>query len=475
MKRINIMQSFQSNKFKYGGYATLLTAIVIVALVVANLVVDQINIKFDLTENQLYSLSDQTKQVLKNLDRDIRIIGLYQAGRENTDVIEILDRYQRESDKITLTTFDPVKYPQLAMKYQEDGKSLDLGSIIVESGDKFKVISQQELYNFGYSAYGQLTIESITVEQRVTGAIQFVTAKELPVVYTLVGHGEATLPTQLQQQFDLENFTVKSLDLMTVDAVPEDAHAVMVISPKIDLNETEEQKLYDYLVNEGRMIFLMDLVNDEQPNFQKLFRKYGVELQHSIIVEGDRSQHAGNPIWLFPKAAKHDIVSPLVDNELKMFIPLAQGIRTTDVKRHSLKVEPLYTTSSNSWAKTDLSTKTLEKESGDPEGPFNVAVAITEQVFEDNKTKETKLVLVSNASFLDPQFYGYANDDFLMNSINWLRERKENITVRPKRVTQTPLNINALQILIWSGVVVILIPLVVFSMGLVVWLRRRHL
>ena len=76
----NIKNSFKSNKFKYGGYATLITAIVIAIVIVINLVVDQIDWKADLTQNQMFSLSDQTYKVLDSLKQDINIIGLYETG-----------------------------------------------------------------------------------------------------------------------------------------------------------------------------------------------------------------------------------------------------------------------------------------------------------------------------------------------------------------------------------------------------------
>jgi ABC-type uncharacterized transport system involved in gliding motility auxiliary subunit len=103
----NIKNSFKSNKFKYGGYATLITAIVIAIVIVINLVVDQIDWKADLTQNQMFSLSDQTYKVLDSLKQDINIIGLYETGNEDRIITEIIDRYQARSKRITFKTIDP--------------------------------------------------------------------------------------------------------------------------------------------------------------------------------------------------------------------------------------------------------------------------------------------------------------------------------------------------------------------------------
>ena len=191
----SIRNSFINKKFKYGCYATLMTAVVIAIVIVIILVVDQINWKADLTQNQMFSLSEQTYNVPDNLEQDIKIIGLYETGKEERVVTEIIDRYLARSKRITYTTIDPERYPQLVAKYEKDGQSLSTGSLIVESGDRYKIINRYDLVNYSFSnTSGQFQAQSLAAEQRLTGAILYVTAEDLPVVYLLEGHGEDSLP-----------------------------------------------------------------------------------------------------------------------------------------------------------------------------------------------------------------------------------------------------------------------------------------
>ena len=238
-RRLKILDSFKDKKFKYGGYATLLTAFVLAILVVVNLLVDQIPFKIDLTENQLFSLSDQTEKVLENLDQEIRIIGLYETGRENPVFDEILQKYRRLNKNISITYIDPVKNPTFANKYTKDGESLKEGSYIVESDERFKIIDYFDLFNVRYDQYGNTRTDSLALEQRVTNAIQYVTADKLPVIYTLEGHMEQALPVQLRQQLELENYEVKTLSLLTEESVPSDATVLMVLAPKRDFTPEE--------------------------------------------------------------------------------------------------------------------------------------------------------------------------------------------------------------------------------------------
>src|SRR5690606_27529458 len=111
------------------------------------------------------------------------------------------------------------------------------------------------------------------------------------------------------------------------------------------------------------------------------------------------------------------------------------------------------------------------------EGPFNIAVAITDGVYEDKKKKETKLVVASNADFLSYTLISQepGNANFLLNTLNWIQYREARISIHPKSLTVARLNINASQQLILAGVVIILIPLIILASGFIVWLRRRHL
>src|SRR5699024_4639317 len=118
--------------------------IMIVILIVVNLVVDQIPLKWDLTANKMYSISDQTNQLLDNLEEEIDIIALYDVGQGNPSVDEILNRYTRYSKNINIQHIDPVQNPGLMKEFDKEGEGVGQGSLIVTNGDKTKVISQYD-------------------------------------------------------------------------------------------------------------------------------------------------------------------------------------------------------------------------------------------------------------------------------------------------------------------------------------------
>ena len=115
-------------------------------------------------------------------------------------------------------------------------------------------------------------------------------------------------------------------------------------------------------------------------------------------------------------------------------------------------------------------------EENDPRGPFNVAVAVVDG--EDYGPNPAKMVVISTSKLLDENFDQFsrgANSDFIINSINWLNEAQEKITFRPKPFKNTVLSMNYMQQLILAGAFGVVLPVLVFLTGFIVWKRRRNL
>ncbi|HOB20544.1 MAG TPA: GldG family protein [Candidatus Atribacteria bacterium] len=476
--KTNILRSFNTRKFKYGGYATLLTAIVLAVLLVINLVVDLIPMRLDLTKNKVYSLSQETFKVLDKLEENITIYTVNPVNQGIPLLDEILYRYQSYSNKIRIDYIDPNRDPIKAQRFTKDDRTLSNGDVIVAAGsegnERFRHIKSYELVNYS-SDYS--SVESLAIEQRVTSAIMYVSGAEAPVVYVLEGHGETSINYNVRSQMELENYSIKSLNLLTEKKVPEDAGILIINSPSTDLTEDEEKAIREYLENEGRAIFIMDFMKDEKlDNFNALLRSYGVATQKRVIIEGDQTKYYPDPFSILPSFESHKITSSLSSNRVPLIMPVAQGIEILDTRRNTLKIEPLMKTSKDSYARTaDSKAETIEKSEGDVDGPFNLAVAITDSIFDQVslETKVTKLVVIGTSRYLDTPYQGRIN--LTINSLNWLVDREQSITIRPKSVYEIPLKVTANTFKIYGFISVILIPIGALGAGVAVWLRRRHL
>jgi len=476
----NIKSFFNEKKLKKGGLTTITIALSLAILIALNLAIGKLNWSKDLTKNKIFTLSDQTYKILDNLKQDVTIYGFYQSGQENYTVKTILDQYVAHSKHIKIVYKDPSKYPQLAQKFNKDNSKVDVGSVVVENGSKFKVLDPNSFLNADYSDPSNPstpTAQSLAVEQNITSGILYVTSNKSTTVYTLQGQGESEISSEVGNQLSLENYTVASVNLSLKDASLKEDSILLVISPKRDLSAPEADTVKSYLSKGGKALFLMDLTENDLPNFKSVLNYYGLSLQRDITVEGNSAYVSQNPISLLPDQKSHDILNSLISNNLRVLIPGAQSIAISKDKRSSLTIEPLLTTTNDSWGKTNLKTDTLEKQAGDLNGPFNIAVAVTDKS-NNPKISDTKIVVVANSTFTSQQVISLSNNanlDFFMNSVSWAQGKKDSISVRPKNLDNYTLQVSALSRLMASTFVVLIIPAVVLIIGIVVWIKRRKL
>lgn len=471
-----ISQSFNTKNIKYGGYAALLTLLLVGMLVILNLIAGQIPFKLDWSRNRIFSLSEQTYQLLADLNKNITIYALYQSGQENTDITEILKKYSDHSKNVHLKFIDPNKNPGFIKRYLKEGENLNFGSLIVESGNKFKVIPAEDLFNFDYSNPYQPSVTSLAIEQRVTGAIMYLLSGNAPKIYTLEGHGEEPLPLEITKQLETNNYQLNSINLYT-NSFPADINLLLINSPQNDLTGKEVNDIRAFLANGGRAIFMLDLLNETLPNLQGLLQSYGIALQRIAIIEGDSTRYIqNNPLWIKPEMSSHQILESLKSNKMPVIVPIAQGIEILDIKKRTLNIDPLLTSSNSAWGKTDLEKPSLDRTKNDLPGPFNIAVTVSENSSEKNG-KEIKIVVIGNSMFASSEIISSipGNANFLINCFNWLQDQKVTLLIEPKNLLTMRLDINVFQTLLLSGFVVFIIPFTVLGTGLLVWLRRRHL
>ena len=464
----------ESKQVRYGGYALLTSLGMVAVLVLVNLLVDQFGVEADLTQNRLFTLSDQTFQVLDNLEADVTVYQIGTTGRENPLIDSVLERYARRSSHVKLANLDPERNPGLAAKYEEEGQ-VRPGGLIVDGGDRFRMISQFDIFNVNMQTR-QAT--SLSLEQELTAAMLYVTTGDLPTVYLLEGHGEQSMfqlgmpGLNVRDLLENDNYEVDTLNLVSRDTIPEDADVLLVVAPEQDLTRVEAQRLDSWMRDGGRVVFVLQGARrTELPNLDELLAGFGVGLVNGIIVEESGRHTPDSQVFLVPEMTSHEIVSPMRSERMFIVMPAAGPIEELDTKRRTLTVEPFLNTSEGSFLRTDFQIQSVEQQEGEPNGPFAVGVAITDNDL-DGYVK-SRLVVFSSVLFLTQPYQ--ANYDMLLNSLSWARSREESISIRAKSLRTFPLRMTRLAQLIISGVAVLLVPLGVLGAGLAVWLRRRHL
>ena len=447
--------------FQGGSYSLMLTAVVLALLIVVNILVSVLPTsltKYDISSAKLYSITSNTKAVVNALQEDVTIYWIVQADQEDQIIENLLGKYESLSEHISVVKKNPDVYPTFAQQYTDE--TVANNSLVVECGDRSRYIGYDDIYLTETNMYSYSYSTSFDGEGAITSAIDYVVNGELPQIYLLEGHGEAELPSTFSQQLERENMELSSLSLLTVDAIPEEADCIMIYSPASDISDEEADMLRDYVSEGGKLMVMAGPVEEGTlENLYSLLSDYGVTPVDGIVVEGDREHYAFQaPFALMPDMAETDLTSSLIEERYYPILPLAQGLDTSGA---TSQITELLTTSETAFSKVsgyDMST--YEKEEGDIDGPFAVALSV-------EATGGGEIIWFSSSAFLDDMYNAYssgANVNLATNGLSSLVGESEAMAIRSKS-----LNYNYLTISESTS------SLLNLGIGIYVVLRRRRM
>ena len=459
---------------KHGTYRASMVVFACVAAVLVNLTAGKLPsqyLKYDVSDQKLFTTGDQTAEIVKGLDEDITLYLIAQQGSEDATLQELLDRYAGLSSHIKVETKDPVLYPNFVSQYTSE--NLSENSVLVVGQNRSKAVDYYDIYQYSmdYSTYSS-SLSSFDGEGQITSAIAYVTAEDMPVVYTLTGHDEAELSTTVTSSIEKENIELKSLSLLTEEAVPEDAKAVIIYGAISDISEAEKNKLEAYMEQGGQIMLLLGYTDKDTPNLDSLLDDYGIVLADGLVLEGDSQHHLPNyPYYLLP-----DIQSSAYTSDVSsryVLLAFAQGMTEAADISENLTYESLLTTSAKSYSKTNLESENLEQEAADITGPFDLGAVVTKTIDEN---VEAKLVVFSSETLLDEQvdsMVSGGNSTLFLNVMSQLVDHESTVSIEPKSMSTEYLTVPAGSAIFWGILTIILIPLLLLATGGIIWFGRR--
>ena len=473
-----LIGTISKKHIKNGSYTMVMSVIFIAVVIVINMIVSTIPSKYseiDISSQKLYSIGDETKKMLKDLEKDVTIYQIAQSGSEDENISNLLKKYEDESKHIKVEQKDPVVNPKFVSQYTSD--DLSANSLIVVCGDRNKVIDYNNIYetSIDYQTYSSQTT-GFDGEGQITSAIGYVTSENLPVLYTVEGHGEKDMDSSIKEDIEKANMDIKSLNLLTEGSVPDDADCLFIDSPSTDFSSDEKDAIIEYLENGGKAIIFSDYTTEDMPNFDAILENYGVQRTEGVVFEGDNQHNAMQmPYYLVPTINSTDASSETASAGYYVLAPYAQGIKQLDDVRDTVKIESILTTSDQAYSKTDLNSNTIEKEDGDVEGPFDLGVSITESLDDD---KETQIVYYSTSNLMDSQtnqMVSGGNEKLIMESLKWMTDTEESasVSIPSKGLEVSYLTITDYDAAFWKICTIALIPGIFLVIGFVVWIKRR--
>ncbi len=436
------------------------------------------NLRLDLTEGKRYTLSDQTKKLVRGLAKDVHVtafLRLDQPDRRPAD--DLLRQYADLSPKFRYEIVDPDRNPGRAKKYGVT----TYGTTVLEVNEKEEKITEVD-------------------EEHLTNGLVKLLREGKPTIYFLKGHGENEPDDdsrngyrQAREALEKTGYQVKELLLLREPQVPADAAVLVVSGPKRDLIESELKALTSFVDRGGNLLIQLDPFS--APSVTEFLKGYGIVVGDDVIVDQFSRVLGGD--YLMPVISKYYSHPITRDFTLASLFPFARSVDAAAKSATAgVSVQTLAETGPGSWAETDgeelsRGQLTFNKER-DRQGPIPVGVVATVErkreatratedktstgeELEGRSTEPGRLVVYGNSGFASNNFLNFSgNRDLFLNSISWLAEDEGQISIRPRGAKSTPIFLTATQgrLAFWLPVVVI--PALLLISGTSVVLRRRR-
>jgi ABC-type uncharacterized transport system involved in gliding motility auxiliary subunit len=469
---------------RYGANTLLMIlAILFITGIVNFLFFDMITYRGDLTATKQFDLAPQTIQVIDDLPEPIMAHAFFVTNLPNGQVAwasikDVLEEYKiRARSNFDYILIDPQEQPSKARNFNVQAS----GTIVFEGLDSGR---RQSIFT---------STEAPAQEQDITGALLAVTGIKQKVVYFLEGHDEHSFRDIIGDRgygvatrgLFADNYSLQSLNLLQTEDVPSDSATLIIAGPKKDLRRSEQEALDRYLINGGAVLFLMN--PDTPPRFRDLLAQWGVALGAGSIVDPASSLATDQRSPLVPTnqyltedintGSLIPITSVLKSPTLFPDVTSVEPTVKLEDLPQGMLFSPLAFTTQYSWLETAKSENVFEQELDTPGPLFIGALVITNQPVREGAVPSgnlAKFVVYGDSDFASNFLYSYSsNGDLLLNSVNWLTEDFNLISIRPKAVALRQLFLTQRErdLIKWSSW--LLIPAFVSLLGVVVWWRRR--
>jgi ABC-type uncharacterized transport system involved in gliding motility auxiliary subunit len=468
-----IGESFAGRQARFGTLAAASIVVVLAIIGAIDYLSMRHNRRWDLTGAKQFSLSDQTKKVLADLKEPVHV-QVFARSDDFQRYRDRLDQYTYQSKQVSTEYIDPEKKPGVA---QQLGVTT-LGTVVFEyKGRNEKATSD--------------------AEQELTNALIKVITGRTPKVYFTQGHGEKDTASADRGGYNgisggltSGNFAVDKVVLAQQAAVPADADVLVIAGPKTDFLAPEVDMLKAYLAKGGKLFVMLDpVIKPDQPQpvlLQGLLKDWGISADNDLVLDISGMGRLIGTDESVPVAATYPS-HPITENfNLLTAYPLARSMTPIEGGANGHTAQRLVETSNRSWGETDLKSLAsggAKQDDPDLKGPVSLAAAVSGAATAgapdgkngpDDKKAEARIVAFGDSDFASNAALGVqGNRDLFLNSVNWLAQQENLISIRPKDPEDRRITLTADQERRIFYLTVLIVPGLVLLAGVQTWWRRR--
>lgn len=458
-------KELNKRSLSFGANSAFITILVIAIVGVFNFLSSQYPQKMDLTKNKIHTFSDQSEKVLKNLKNELKADFFGDLGSRER-YRPIFNNYKKLSTKFKFELVDPNKEPTRA---KQAG---------IKKADTL-VLSYQ----------GRSTkIEEIT-EEKITNAIIKLTKEGKSTVCMIVGHGENSISNQAQdgiqgvkKGFEDQAYEVKEITLPQETAVPADCGVIAMVGVNKALFPNEVKMISNYLENGGRAVIALEATvtqSDQTKELRDLLKTWGVEVKSGLIIDPvSRMLGVDASVPIIAQFNPEQAITK--DFKQQCYFPFSRPIELTSPAPAGLKTDWLAKTTPKAWGEVDMGAIAkgeVQFNAGkDTQGPLVAAVSVAGKSKDSKAAKDTRIVVFGSSQFTNNQYSRFGgNLDFFLNSVSWALEDESNISIRGKEDESGKIELSQNEGIVIFWLSVVIIPLLIATFGIVIWVRRKKL
>jgi hypothetical protein len=451
---------------------------VVASVAIVNVIVANLDVDWDVTLEQVHSLSSETENTVKELKERLDIILLkVNPNDPNLKAFQrLMEKLTRLNNLVSVTTVDPEARPDLVKQYNLTRG--DVGLLTLEKASGKRDVKLQELSEVAF-----------------LGALKKLLLDRSVKIFITQGHGEPDLEgfgpegvSKLIKALKDEGFVYNAFNPLTQDKVPSEAGAVLILSPTVPFQERVENMFKDYLKKGGRLLIASNPLEPSKGSLNRILSVVGIQIRDDIVIDPPNMVQGGlglfvNNFGFHPVASGFDKSKALIifntsslDIENKSAVLEEGGVTVAPTK--------ILSSSERSWGEVSLrasqSQEMLEvkyDQGIDFAGPLTL-VAGLDYTFKDKKedffSNETRVVVFGGLSpFLNGLFDLGFNSSFIIKAINWLLAFDVETGIRPKSLKKVSDPIPN-QVLMKYLTIMLFLPQLILVLGFTIdWFRRK--
>ncbi len=462
----------------------------------------------DLTEEQRYTISERTINILESKqvqqrDTPIRIIFAFKRSTPNyARMRSLLDEYVRYGKgKIEVECFDPIRQPNRAREISQiygvdftqdlcviDARkdtTLSLKTFEEDRSDRQHVRIRPGASFVKYRTLPDETRRAVALmmDEVVSSAITEAAEGEKRHMYVVEGKGgvsrdDQTLLESIGEITNSLNIQLAWVTLDKVEMLPADAEGLLIISPQTDFSEDEMRVVREFWEREGRhgVFVALDPAATSLPRFYRFLREQGIRPNADRVLLRDRKRAYYNISAIFPKSLQCTRPFWQMTTQVEgqcMSLNLEHGDENMAALR-KLSTYPLLMTTPDYYGETSKDLEPRFDTQEDREGPLCLEAAVTRGSMQDPNNMSTLLVL-GNICMLTPgENTRTLQRDYMRSLWAWMSDRPEYAGRSANEDLTMKIDLNRHSRSALEYLTLIFMPLFALLVALAIWNTRRH-